>query len=607
MSAQLPKNNTEPMQDSKQRDFQEKRTFQAKRWLLSWRSVTWQLIFLTILPLTALVVVIAFGSLTVHQNAMRNLVGERDERAVRTAAAALEEQLSHRGFAIRGLSQLAEEASQEKLDKILASSDYLLPEFDAGLAFFSPEGALERSMGDQNLWVNLEGQITPVIRDLLTKGVSTTCLSSAFTNPLSGEPMIFVFAFSPRRDRVAAGAFSAAEMVQHTLTNAFASGSQASVIVMDSDRRLLYEGGSFSYTGEVSDHPGVAEALRGDTGTTYVKVAGSEHVVAYSPIIPMGWAIVLEEPWEIVASPTLRASQMAPLVLVPVLILAVIALWFGTRQIVKPLQTLESRAATLAWGNFKAIEEPVGGIEEIRQLQAELIHMARKVQAAQESLHGYIGAITAAQEDERRRLARELHDDTIQALIALQQRVQLAQLAPQSAESHIAPESAALQEIATLTEQTIENLRRLTRALRPIYLEDLGLVTALEMLAHETGQAINITVEFKHRGVEKRLDSGIELALYRMAQEALSNIARHAQASHASLSITFTSRIVTIQVFDDGKGFEVPKSPAEFAPSGHYGLLGLHERAELIGATLEIRSAPGNGTYLNISLPLSPS
>jgi signal transduction histidine kinase len=286
--------------------------------------------------------------------------------------------------------------------------------------------------------------------------------------------------------------------------------------------------------------------------------------------------------------------------LVPVLILAVIALWFGARRIVKPLQTLESRAATLAWGDFKTIETPVGGIEEIRQLQNELIQMARKVQAAQQSLHGYIGAITAGQEEERRRLARELHDDTIQALIALKQRVQLTQLAAPPT----AHEPGALQEIASLIEQTIENLRRLTRALRPIYLEDLGLVTALEMLARETGQTTNIPVEFQHQGQEIRLDPSIELALYRMAQEAFSNIIRHAQASQASLTITFKPQTVTLQITDNGRGFDVPKSPAEFAPSGHYGLLGLHERAELIGAALEIISVTGQGTCLNIGLPL---
>jgi len=567
---------------------------------MSWRSLTWQMIFLTILPLTVLVLVVAFVSLTVHQKAMRALVGERDERAVRTAAAALEEQINHRTFDIRNLAQLSDKANEEELSRILETSNYLLAEFDEGLAFFRSDGSSEAITGNQDFWSILSAQIASLIKEQFPGSGSPTYLSSAFTDPENANPVVLILAISQDGKWVAAGAFSTAEMVRHTLADAFASGPSASVIMMDSEKRLLYEGGAFSYTGEIENHPGIAEALRGESGTQYIMVGKQEHVVAYSSIAPLDWALVLEEPWEAVESPTLRLSQLAPLVLVPVLILAVVTLWFGTHQIVKPLQTLESNAAMLARGNFEAIEEPVGGVDEIRQLQNELIHMAHKVQSAQQSLHSYIGAITAAQEEERRRLARELHDDTIQALIALKQRVQLSQLAA----SRSAPDADVLQEIAVLTEQTIENLRRLTRALRPIYLEDLGLVTALEMLARETGQALNIPVTFQRLGDEKRLDPSIELALYRMTQEAFSNIARHAQASQASLKIDFTDQFMLIEVADDGKGFALPKSPAEYSPNGHYGLLGLHERAELIRAILEIRSAPGQGTQVKIKLPI---
>ncbi len=564
---------------------------------LPWRGLIWQLFVITILPLTVLALVIAFGSLTVHQRAMRALVGERDERAAKTTAAALEEQLKHRESAMRSLAQLAENSSSNKLAEVLTASDYLLADFDDGLAIFGPDGSLKSSLGDQELWKSLVGQIDPVLRDLLENNGSPTFISSTFIHPVRGDKMVLVLALSPSRDWIAVGASSASDLVRHTLTNAFASGPQASIVVVDTNDDLLYQSGSFSYTGNATTHPGIAEALRGESGAMYVQVGESEHVVTYSPIAPVGWALVLEEPWETVASPTLRTTQIAPLVLVPALLLTLVALWFGLRQIVKPLQALESKAATLAWGDFKAIEEPVGGIPEIRHLQAELVHMASKVQAAQRSLHDYIGAITAAQEDERRRMARELHDDTIQALIALKQRMQLAQLAPPAD-----PEASPLNEIAALTEQTIENLRRLTRALRPIYLEDLGLVTALEMLARETGQATETSVEFQRQGTERRLPVNVELALYRMAQEALNNVARHAQAAHASLSISFTPQDITLAVSDDGKGFVVPKSPAEFAPSGHFGLLGLHERAELISADLEIRSSTGQGTCLKVTL-----
>jgi signal transduction histidine kinase len=256
----------------------------------------------------------------------------------------------------------------------------------------------------------------------------------------------------------------------------------------------------------------------------------------------------------------------------------------------------------LAWGDSSEIKEPVGGIAEIRHLQAELAQMAHKVQAAQSSLHGYIGEITNAQEEERLRLARELHDGTLQSLIALKQRVQMAR---KSVESDSAGD--ALKNLEMLVEQTIEDLRRTTRALRPTYLEDLGLVTALEMLARENEESAAIKITFSHLGHERRLSASVELALYRMAQEALSNVTRHAQASEAALSVHFEPDGMTLEIKDNGRGFQVPQSPGEFAPLGHFGLLGLYERAELIGASLKISSEIGKGTHLKIHLPLQPN
>jgi signal transduction histidine kinase len=272
-------------------------------------------------------------------------------------------------------------------------------------------------------------------------------------------------------------------------------------------------------------------------------------------------------------------------------------LWFVTRQIIQPLQKLESKAAALAWGDFDTIRDPVGGISEVQSLQSELMEMSRKVKSAQEGLHDYIGAITSGQEEERTRLARELHDDTIQAVIALKQRLQLAQKLVNDPGG-----KKSLEELETLAEQTVENLRRLTRALRPIYLEDLGLVTALEMLAREVSQNNSLNVGFQKTGQERRLVREAELSLYRIAQEALSNVVKHSQATHADLKIIFTGTDVQIEVDDNGLGFIVPGSPTEFAPNGHFGLLGMHERADLIGAKLGVLSTPGKGTQLKVRL-----
>jgi signal transduction histidine kinase len=126
------------------------------------------------------------------------------------------------------------------------------------------------------------------------------------------------------------------------------------------------------------------------------------------------------------------------------------------------------------------------------------------------------------------------------------------------------------------------------------------------MLANESSQADKLNLEFRRVGEERRLSSEVELALYRIAQEALNNVKNHANASQATLSITF-DKDIKLEVIDNGVGFTVPKSPTEFAPGGHFGLLGMRERADLIGGRLEVESSPGKGTRLSVRLNASPN
>jgi len=557
-----------------------------------------QLFAIILLPLTLLLVAITFGSITIHQRAMRTLVGDRDMRSVSIAASALSAQVENRVQELTSIERLLSANSSQGVMNNFSNIGYLMSDFDAGVAVFDPQGELLSVSGNEQFWSTwrADDSAWQTIYPELTTQPGKLVVSHYPVN----DALLGLISADLDGKYLIVGAFSITTLAEATLSGMLPPGGQLSILLVGADHQILYKVGNL--TDQSADHPGVAEALQGQSGTTYVNVGGDEHVTAYSPVAAAGWALITEESWEAVSTPTLRTSQIAPLVLVPAVLIMLLALYLGASQVVKPLRSLESKAATLAWGDFKTIQQPVGGIAEIQHLQKELIRMADKVREAQRSLHGYIGAITAAQEDERRRLARELHDDTLQALIALKQRVQLAQLELQPSVKTAAPESAELDEIATLTEQTIENLRRLTRALRPVYLEDLGLVPALEMLARETGQGMDLKVEFHRQGTERRLDASAELALYRMAQEALSNIARHAQAKHASLSISFGSGSVSLQVADDGLGFELPTNPSEYAANGHYGLLGLHERAELIGATLDIRTSPDKGTILRVTL-----
>lgn len=564
-----------------------------------WRSLPLQLFALTVLPLAVLLLAIAFASLNLHQAAMRTMVGERDERAIRAAAAAITEQLHHRRNGIRSLALQA--ANADSLEHALADAAFMLPDFEGGVAIFAPDGTLHTTSSPE-MWQS------PAVTEALANfgGASASSQASYETqfmapivDPISGaEWMLAVAAVNGFH---AVGAFSPARLAQQALANIFGSNDQAAAYIVTPDGRLLYQSGTIpEQDNPILDYPGVAEALRGESGTTYLNLAGEEHVIAFSPIVPVGWALIMAEPWRVVADPLLRATELAPLILLPVLLVALVALWFGVRQIVRPLQSLEKKATSLGWGDFDAIEEPVGGINEIQRLQAELVHMAQKVQLAQQNLRGYLGAVTTGQEEERRRLARELHDDTIQSLIALNQQIQLAQLSIQDEALH-----KKLEDMQRMAEHTVADLRRLTRDLRPIYLEDLGLTPALEMLVRDSAQSIGIPVTFETMGDTRRLEPEVELAFYRMAQEGLSNVARHSQAGRAGVCLTFDAETITLTVEDNGIGFEMPESPAEMAPAGHYGLLGVQERAEAIGARLVLDAEPGTGTRLQVVLPVN--
>jgi len=567
------------------------------------RGLTPQLFLFFVLPLSILLLIVTVGGVALHQREMRTMVGERDQRAVQAAAKALSNELYHRMSAVQGIVQgivsNADEPSKKKLDEILAGYQFLQADFEGGLAFLNSDGEVLAATGDPNLWAELqpqnEAQLQGIFKGSGEKaGISqvhfigqTAFMISAARNPVSGV--------------IAAGAFSPETLIHHTLMDSMSASHGGRAFIVDSQGQVVYQSEEGPGTDGLSEHPGVREALAGGSGSLFIP-SQKEHVTAYSKVPLVDWALVLEEPWESISSPTLRFSEYAPLLLLPLVVATLMALWFGTNRIVEPLQALQSRAAQLGWGDYAAIEEPVGGIREIRRLQEELAHLARKVQAAQQGLRDYIGVMTAGQEDERRRLARELHDDTLQSLIGLNQRLQLLRIksAGISSDVEVGEEINGLQALA---EETIQNLRRLTRALRPIYLEDLGLVTALEMLAGEMSSP-ELTINFLCNGDVIRLSNQVELALYRIAQEALNNITRHAEAAQAKLSIVFEKDTIKLSVVDNGLGFNLPDSPAAFAPCGHFGLLGLHERAEMIGAKLLIQSEPGAGTQVTIRLPV---
>lgn len=238
---------------------------------------------------------------------------------------------------------------------------------------------------------------------------------------------------------------------------------------------------------------------------------------------------------------------------------------------------------------------------EIVRLEQDKVRLEKTVTVEQDAnklLHLYSNAVTQGQEAERRRLARELHDDTIQRLILLNQKVELA--AFDHAES---PAAEDLLQMQTVIDDTIGYVRHFIQELRPSYLDELGLVAALRNLTKQTRERTDLFVECEVSGSVPRLNEAIELGLYRIAQSALANVVQHAEASDVRVGLTYMPEKIQLDVEDDGQGF-VFKSDTDLAREGHYGLMGMRERAEIIGAQFLLYSKPDDGAHIKVIVPL---
>jgi PAS domain S-box-containing protein len=231
-------------------------------------------------------------------------------------------------------------------------------------------------------------------------------------------------------------------------------------------------------------------------------------------------------------------------------------------------------------------------------------HVARDVtkeRRLQDNLRYYVQQITRTQEEERNRIARDLHDDTAQALYALTRQI----------DNYIRNSSAALssdtiaflQKIEEQTRTALQGVRRFSQNLRPPMLDDLGLMAALRWLVRDMQQRCNLKTSLVVEGNERRLPSHVELTVFRVVQEALTNVEKHAQASTLDVTISFTEGALKILIRDNGKGFELKGELTDLPRVGRLGLVGMDERVRLIGGTLNISSEVNKGTLVSVQVP----
>ncbi len=267
------------------------------------------------------------------------------------------------------------------------------------------------------------------------------------------------------------------------------------------------------------------------------------------------------------------------------------------RAAFQPILSLERVAAAVRAGDMTARALPTTfGDPQVARLAETFNATLDELARDREQLRYLSGQVIRAQEDERKRIARELHDDTAQILFA-----QLLRLTGMKASPYEQVRLTA-EQLEETTVEAIEGVRRLALELRPPSLDDLGLREALDGLAQRFGEQLGFPVEFVATGERGRLPAEVELVLYRVAQEALTNVAKHAMARSVSMFLERHTDGVTIRVRDDGRGFALNGQPR---PDGKgLGLFGMEERLALVGGSLSITSLTPGGTEVRGDVPL---
>lgn len=209
-------------------------------------------------------------------------------------------------------------------------------------------------------------------------------------------------------------------------------------------------------------------------------------------------------------------------------------------------------------------------------------------------------SIIKAQEEERKRVAREIHDGPAQSMANIVMRAEFCLKLLDMSPEKVRDELIALQNIVRIS---LMDVRKIIFDLRPMVLDDLGLAPAIKRYLSNYKEQYGLQVEFLFFGQQTRLDSSVEVALFRIIQEIVSNIHKHACAKNSVVKIEMLNNRVNIQVRDDGKGFDLDKVMSNKEREG-YGLIGMQERVQLLNGDINIVTAPGKGTSISISVPL---
>ena len=515
--------------------------------------------------------------------------------------------------------------------------------------------------GQRLFWLDLEGNILwtepfdaallakpfpdfPVVRSTLEKGIRRV---SNLCQPLDTSPpyiLLTVPVFRPTGE-VSSLLVEKKGADQLGLTGVLeyvASGSTAYIEVIDyegvvlassSPDRCFAQGGHTDQFIKLIDsqQPLIGECHQCHKRQDEEAIRRIDEVIAFAPLSVVPWGVTIRQLASDVMAPVSylrRQTFLGGGVLLVVALL--VTSWFIRRQIADPIRALDEASVHLAAGNL-GVPIRTAGIDEVAHLTANLEQMRVRLEATladhrrwnetleemveertreltilYEQLEGkaavckqLLGQVLTAQEAERTRLARELHDAIGQSLTAVI-------MTTASVEKNFPPGSLRdkekLAKVRGIAAQALQDLRNLISDLRPETLDDLGLVLALRSQAKEHLEPAGVQVQLKAIGLKKRLPAEVEIVIFRVVQEAITNIARHAQASEAHVLLTRKEAQLIVRVEDNGIGFD-----SDQVLNGQrqaWGLRGMEERITLLAGKFYVGSKTGGGTLMLAEVPL---
>lgn len=361
----------------------------------------------------------------------------------------------------------------------------------------------------------------------------------------------------------------------------------------------------------LADTPSIRQATAGMAGQSAPRsvsltsaVSQDQMIVSAAPVPGTEDLLILVEPWSLALTPALYYQLVLVSLLLCGTLLSLLMLSVSIGRIMEPIRDLAATAGRAVPGSiFHPV--PERGPIELRSLTSAFNQMVIQLAEQQAALREYARKSLLSQEQERQRLSHELHDGTVQDLVGLAQRLELCR---SEMDGNPARARQRLDELRALSQETLAEVRRISNALRPSILQDLGLAAALRALCHELEQTMaGVSCDLRlypDTPDNKRWPSDLELAVFRVAQEALSNIRRHARrVTTVCVSFRVSGDSAQLEVRDDGHGMGKPDF-SQLVRDGHLGIAGMQERARLFGGKVEISSEQEKGTSVRMILPI---